>query len=65
MRVTVTGGEPGMTLRWESQGSVAGVGPEVLWPPASEEDALTLAVRGRGGLAFASLRARDLLPNGA
>jgi hypothetical protein len=60
VRVAVAGGEPGMTLRWQAEGTISGEGREVLWQPASAEDALTVAVRGAGGITFATLRARDL-----
>jgi hypothetical protein len=39
---------------------VEGSGPEVLWAPADADDQIRVAVRTRGGVAIAALRARDL-----
>jgi anaerobic magnesium-protoporphyrin IX monomethyl ester cyclase len=61
IRVAVAGGEPEMTLRWQAEGSISGEDRQVIWEPASAEDALTVVVRGSGGITFATLRARDLL----
>jgi radical SAM superfamily enzyme YgiQ (UPF0313 family) len=64
VRVAVAGGEPGMTLRWQAEGTISDAissdSREVFWQPASADDALTVAVRGAGGISFATLRARDL-----
>jgi hypothetical protein len=60
VEVTVCGGYPSMTLRWESEGKVQGAGRDVVWYPASPDDALRLAARGPGGVVFTLLRARDL-----
>jgi hypothetical protein len=60
VRVRLTSSEANVTLRWQSQGAVTGAGREVVWQPASPEDALTVAVRGAGGLVIASVRASEL-----
>lgn len=53
--------EPNLSLRWECEGNVSGDGREVQWQPASEDDALCVAARGPGGIAVATLRARNVL----
>ena len=60
VRVRVCGEEQNLSLRWETNGEVSGEGREVTWCPASRDDQLTLAVRGRGGVAVTALRARDV-----
>jgi hypothetical protein len=60
VHVTVSEGEPSMSIRWECEGKLVGEGREVVWHPASANDALRLAARTRGGLVFTSLRARDV-----
>ncbi len=49
----------GATTRWEALGAIAGEGLEVQWTPADgQDDALKVAVRSRGGISFASVRAK-------
>jgi hypothetical protein len=60
IHVTVGEGEPNMSIRWECEGKLVGEGREVVWYPASADDALRLAARTRGGLVFTLLRARDV-----
>jgi hypothetical protein len=60
VEVTVRSDEPNLSVRWECEGVVEGEGCKVSWQPASSDDALCVAVRGPGGIAVASLRARDL-----
>jgi hypothetical protein len=60
VEVAIQSDDPDLTLRWESEGSVDGDGRKVCWQPVSSDDALSVAVRGPGGIAVASLRARDL-----
>ncbi len=49
----------GATMRWEALGRIAGEGLEVQWTPADEkDDALKVAVRTRGGISLASVRAK-------
>ncbi len=52
--------EVNVSLRWQSEGSVHGEGPCVTWTPASLDDALCVVARGTGGVAVATLRARDV-----
>jgi hypothetical protein len=61
IRVKLRGGETAMNTRWQCEGKVKGEGREVEWEPDSESDSLCVLARGNGGVAVASLRARDLL----
>lgn len=45
-------------VRWQADGSIEGEGTDVRWRPSSGDDALRVAVRTRGGVAIASVRAR-------
>jgi anaerobic magnesium-protoporphyrin IX monomethyl ester cyclase len=54
--VSVQGTDEPLSLRWESQGAVVGTERRVTWTPASDQDQLNLAVRGRDGVAVAELR---------
>jgi anaerobic magnesium-protoporphyrin IX monomethyl ester cyclase len=58
--VEVQSNEQNLTYRWESEGLIDGNGGRVYWTPANEDDALCVAARGHGGVAVATLRARDL-----
>jgi hypothetical protein len=60
VEVRLCGGEPTMSIRWESSGTVTGEDREVVWQPASAEDALCVAVRSRAGVAVATLRASEV-----
>jgi hypothetical protein len=57
VHVTLSSSEESLTVRWECEGTVEGEGRQVVWHPASADDALAVAVRGVGGIAVASLRA--------
>jgi hypothetical protein len=61
INVTLNCDETNLSLRWECEGNVQGEGRQVKWRPASDDDALCVAARGPGGIAVASLRARDVL----
>jgi hypothetical protein len=54
--VTLLGTDEPLSLRWESQGEVAGTEQRVTWTPASDQDQLNVAVRGQDGIAVAELR---------
>ncbi|HMR07560.1 MAG TPA: radical SAM protein, partial [Polyangiaceae bacterium] len=59
VRARLLGVPDGATTRWETRGEIAGEGLEVQWTPAlAEDDALKVAVRSRGGISFATLRAK-------
>jgi hypothetical protein len=60
VQVALQSDDPNLSVRWECDGRVDGEGRKVSWQPASSDDALCVAVRGPGGIAVASLRARDL-----
>jgi hypothetical protein len=55
--VRVEGVRGSFGVRWESEGSIEGDGPEVRWTPASASDRLAVAVRTRGGVAVVSIAA--------
>ena len=57
IRVSIRGVRDPMSSRWESEGAIVGEGESVLWTPASPDDQLRVAVRTRGGVAVATLRA--------
>jgi hypothetical protein len=56
VHVCLTGAEEPLTIRWQSDGEVAGADRQVIWTPASDEDQLNVAVRSRDGVALAELR---------
>ncbi len=58
IEVTLAGGDPEMSVRWESEGTIEGAGREIRWRPAAEDDQLRAGVRTRGGVAVAALRAK-------
>ncbi len=60
VRVTLVGGPPAMSLRWEADGDVSGSGREVCWQPASPIDQLRVAARSASGVAVTSIRAREV-----
>ncbi|MEI8259534.1 MAG: hypothetical protein WCJ30_28035, partial [Deltaproteobacteria bacterium] len=47
-------------MRWQASGRIEGEGNEVRWRPSSADDALRVAVRTRGGVSFATVRAREV-----
>ncbi len=47
-------------MRWQASGRIEGEGTEVRWRPSSIDDALRVAVRTRGGVSIASVRAREV-----
>ena len=60
VQVQLLSDDGNVSLRWQSEGSVQGEGPCVTWSPASIDDALCVVARGAGGIAVATLRARDV-----
>jgi len=60
IEVTLAGGDPEMSIRWESEGLVDGAAREIRWRPAAEDDQLRVGVRTRGGVAVAALRAKHV-----
>ena len=53
------GAPAGATWRWEAEGLVEGTGSEIRWTPAVDaDDSLRVAVRTKGGVSVASLRAK-------
>jgi len=58
--VSVEGCRGPVGTRWEADGVVRGEGAEVQWAPESRHDQICVAVRTRGGVAFASLRASEV-----
>lgn len=47
-------------LRWQARGAIEGEGQTITWIPADEHDRLVVVVRGIGGLALASVRAKHV-----
>jgi len=58
--VTLCGGGPSLSVRWQCEGKVMGKGRHVRWVPASPDDALRVAARSPNGIVFAMLRAKEL-----
>jgi radical SAM superfamily enzyme YgiQ (UPF0313 family) len=56
VQVCLTGADEPLTIRWQSEGEVAGTDRQVTWTPASDQDQLNVAVRSRDGVAVAELR---------
>jgi hypothetical protein len=56
VQVCLTGADEPLTIRWQSDGEVAGTDRQVTWTPASDQDQLNVAVRSRDGVAVAELR---------
>jgi len=56
VHVRLLGGDESLTVRWQSEGEVAGEDRQVTWTPASDQDQLNVAVRSREGVAVAELR---------
>jgi hypothetical protein len=56
VQVCLTGADEPLTIRWQSDGEVAGTDRQVTWTPASDQDQLNVAVRSRDGVAMAELR---------
>jgi anaerobic magnesium-protoporphyrin IX monomethyl ester cyclase len=56
VEVTLSGTDEPLSIRWESQGTVAGTERRVTWTPVSDQDQLNVAVRGQDGVALAELR---------
>ena len=56
VQVCLTGADEPLTIRWQSDGHVAGTDRQVIWTPASDQDQLNVAVRSRDGVAMAELR---------
>lgn len=60
LRVSVAAPPGPLSLRWEGDGAIEGEGREVLWRPSSGNDQIRVGARTRGGVAVATLRARDV-----
>lgn len=59
IEATLRGAPDGAAFRWEAEGPVDGTERTVRWTPAAgADDALRVAVRTRGGISVASLRAK-------
>jgi anaerobic magnesium-protoporphyrin IX monomethyl ester cyclase len=54
--VRLVAGDESLTIRWQSDGEVAGEDRHVTWTPASDQDQLNVAVRSQDGVAVAELR---------
>ena len=65
IRATLSGGPDAISTRWQSDGAIEGDGREVAWEPASPDDQLRVAVRSRGGVSIATLRASEVEPAGS
>ncbi len=59
IEATLRGAPDGAAFRWEAEGPIDGAERTVRWTPAEgADDALRVAVRTRGGISVASLRAK-------
>jgi anaerobic magnesium-protoporphyrin IX monomethyl ester cyclase len=60
IHVTIVGLVEPANTRWASRGKLDGQGLSVRWIPGSKDDQLRVAIRTKGGVTIAALRARDV-----
>ncbi len=64
IEVRLAGARGPLTLRWQTEGAVAGdlddPAAVLAWTPAGDDDQLTVAVRTKGGVAITSLRVTEV-----
>ena len=63
-RLELTCTDAPVTMRWEGDGQLQGQGMQVTWTPDSDTDQARVAVRAAGGVAVATIRAKQLLHRG-